>query len=236
MQPGDLVFHYKNPYLRAVSVVTDPWVSAPRPDGYPPVERPATDGWLVQVEPIALDLKLHWRKFIEFIEPGTPGPLDRNGEPQQKYISHLSDSSGEALLDELGIDYRPHLSDSNSILGRPAQNILVGETDARAFASIRLEQSRLRQHLLGGRASGTCAICSRKLPSRLLVAGHIKPRSRCNAEERWSFQTAAMLICVLGCDALFEWGYLAVDERGQIIAGRPSETDSLQQMVLALVC
>ncbi len=73
------------------------------------------------------------------------------------------------------------------------------------------------------------------MPDRVLVAAHIKPRRLLSDSERLKFASAAMLVCTLGCDALFEWGYLVVDGDGLVLAGRPSETDDLRVEVASRV-
>ena len=44
-----------------------------------------------------------------------------------------------------------------------------------------------------------------------------------------------MLLCVLGCDALFEWGYVVVDPQGVIRAGRTAESAALASHAKQLV-
>jgi hypothetical protein len=44
-----------------------------------------------------------------------------------------------------------------------------------------------------------------------------------------------MLVCSLGCDVLFEWGYVVVDPGGEIAAGLPAETESVRTAVARLV-
>ncbi len=43
-----------------------------------------------------------------------------------------------------------------------------------------------------------------------------------------------MLICSLGCDALFEWGYIVVTANGRMEPGIPAETWQLESAVAKL--
>ena len=81
----------------------------------------------------------------------------------------------------------------------------------------RMEQALLRAQLLDGRQIAQCSICGRSLPAFLIVAAHIKPRARCSAREKRDASNVAMLLCSLGCDALFEHGLLAVAPDGKIV-------------------
>lgn len=51
-----------------------------------------------------------------------------------------------------------------------------------------------------------------------MIAAHIKRRSECSVEERLDAENIVMVACSLGCDALYEQGYVSVDEHGMIIA------------------
>ena len=73
----------------------------------------------------------------------------------------------------------------------------------------RREQAALRDRLLGGKAFAQCGVCGRAIPRALLIAGHIKRRESCNPNEKRD-PNVAMLVCSLGCDALFEHGYISV--------------------------
>lgn len=102
-------------------------------------------------------------------------------------------------------------------------------SDVFATTLRRQEQSFLRATLLGGRASAPCDVCGRLLPSSLLVAAHIVPRSLLTEPERYDFNANAMLACLLGCDALFERGLLIVDDWGRIlVSSDPGLADVLQ--------
>lgn len=78
----------------------------------------------------------------------------------------------------------------------------------------RLEQGLLRGLLFGKGEEAACAICQKRLPTDLLVAAHIKPRSSCTYEERVN-PRIVMSLCKLGCDDFFEKGYLLIDQNGK---------------------
>lgn len=86
----------------------------------------------------------------------------------------------------------------------------LGPLDQEHTERARVEQGFLRQHLLKGAEEATCALCSKALPDELLVAGHIKPRSYCSRKERLDYEHIAFLVCMLGCDALYEKGFVTV--------------------------
>lgn len=80
--------------------------------------------------------------------------------------------------------------------------------DHPAVSNYRVEQIFLRTFLLGGCQVGCCGLCGKSLPKELLVAAHIKPRNKCSKAERLDFNNVAMLMCSLGCDSLFEYGFV----------------------------
>ena len=93
----------------------------------------------------------------------------------------------------------------------------VGETDVPTHSTRRVEHGLLRRLLLGGLGHGLCAFCERDLPAQLLTAAHVKPRRDCTTAERKDL-AVVVLACGLGCDRLFEEGYMWVDDTGSIQA------------------
>jgi len=97
----------------------------------------------------------------------------------------------------------------------------LGETDGSQFRSYRREQRILRGALGIGSGDGDrphkCGLCGVARPERLIVAAHIKRRADCTESERRDLRSVAMPACTLGCDALFENGYLAVADGGRIL-------------------
>lgn len=97
-------------------------------------------------------------------------------------------------------------------------------TDGNRMQKVRKEQRPLRDFLLKGASSARCSICRKLFGENLLWASHIKQRSKCTTAERRDFRNIAALMCVLGCDALFERGYIIVGRGGVIALGRPSNS------------
>lgn len=126
----------------------------------------------------------------------------------------LADADGGILTDLVGFEHGMRGS-SSPLPGKPVAPPFGPSDSAVAEVQRRAEQGRLKRALLPG-AEGECALCGRTLPRALLVAAHIKKRAACSEEERWDLNNVAMLACLLGCDSLFEHGFVAVETGGQL--------------------
>ncbi|MGH3373442.1 MAG: hypothetical protein ACRDP6_01745 [Actinoallomurus sp.] len=89
------------------------------------------------------------------------------------------------------------------------------ETDVMRSVFVRKEQARLRRQKFGGAEEIECAICRRALPARIVHAAHIRRREAANYTQRMD-PANIMAACTLGCDTLFEFGFIYVDEDGLI--------------------
>jgi len=98
-------------------------------------------------------------------------------------------------------------STPKTILPRVVEEVNL---DSDSLSKVRKEQTFLRAYLTKGDSTGVCTICHEELPTELLVAAHIKRRSVCTNAERLDFDNVATLMCQLGCDDLFEKGYIFV--------------------------
>jgi hypothetical protein len=99
--------------------------------------------------------------------------------------------------------------------------------DRKALVNIRKEQGFLRTFLVAGEKSKECCICSELLPIELLVAAHIKKRSKCTQLEMRDFKRVVGLMCKLGCDDLYEKGYLSAVNGKVVINSKRKTTDFL---------
>jgi len=75
----------------------------------------------------------------------------------------------------------------------------------------RTEQYILRNYLLKNKTSGSCALCNKNYPINFLATAHIKKRSNCSDNEKRDLNIV-MPACYLGCDKLYEAGYIYVKD------------------------
>lgn len=132
-------------------------------------------------------------------------------------VTVLNQDESAILQDMLSLDDPAAGSAPTQAEPGSAGSTFTSELERQALRAIRGEQAHLKRHLLPGQA-GRCALCGRDLPRELLVAAHIKKRSLCTDDEKRNISNIAMLACTLGCDALYEHGYVGVAPGGQIQA------------------
>ncbi len=105
-------------------------------------------------------------------------------------------------------------------------------TKTRAEQALLREYLLLQQSVLCGNENdvGICEICGSSWPHAILIAAHVKPRSKCTHEERADFDNIAMLQCAI-CDSLFENGFIAISSDGKVAINRDKAmTANLAQM------
>ena len=106
--------------------------------------------------------------------------------------------------------------------------------DSRAWKKVREEQRDLKKGKFGAAKYLDCALCGRTLPATVVRAAHIKARKYCQLEEYLQLANI-MPACALGCDELFEHGYVYVDKGGFVRAAPSSaDTPELAQAAKAL--
>ncbi|MBB4964283.1 hypothetical protein [Saccharothrix violaceirubra] len=141
--------------------------------------------------------------------------LDRLRADGSVSVDDLGDAVTAVLLTRPGT----RLEDGRVVvrpLGRPTRRDYA-VFDGKALATYRKEQGELRRLLIGDGPTAECALCRRVFPVDLLVAAHVKKRAECTDDERGDLENVAMLACSLGCDRLYELGYLAVDADGTVL-------------------
>ncbi|WP_104116849.1 hypothetical protein [Arthrobacter sp. B1805] len=225
---GDVVFHCDKQLIRTVSRIVSEPVATYRPPAYQSRQsgNKKDEGWFVLVESLATDLRIDRRTDLPFLELGGTGPLNRlGGMKRGLYLSPLSESDAEQLLTLSGVKLAEIPETNFDEYAEPLSGVDPTETDKLVLAKRRVEQQYLRRVLLEG-SELRCCMCHREVPESLLVAGHIKPRWACSEEERKDFAAVAMLICLLGCDSLYERGLIAVSATGDIVrSSRPVSPD-----------
>lgn len=128
----------------------------------------------------------------------------------------LNEVRSERVLESLGLWSESH----SDVMREEYVDIVSGfdpskPLDSEVIVKRRKEQSFLRSRLFGNRRDADCCICGRTLSVDLLVAAHVKKRSVCTTEEMRDWDHIVVPMCYLGCDRLYEKGYLTV-ERGSV--------------------
>jgi hypothetical protein len=131
----------------------------------------------------------------------------------------LEGKKADAVAELIDYDYRlttvnGHADNANDLINQLAK---LHATDLPIIAKTRAEAEILRRHLFGVNSTSQCDLCGRRLPVRLIVTAHIKARASCTDDERRDLKVV-MRACRLGCDELFERGYITVRDDGQISA------------------
>jgi len=142
----------------------------------------------------------------------------------------LSEDLERLLTGRAVSEFSPVAGQNVSLLRAQAD---ATELDQSRVTNQRLEQGKLRQLHLGSHRVAACSICGRRLPVSLLVVGHIKQRARCLPSEKRDLQNIAMPICLLGCDALYESGFITVSPEGRIAVASHSVDSTGLSPVLA---
>jgi hypothetical protein len=93
----------------------------------------------------------------------------------------------------------------------------IENLDGRVERLQRIEQSFLRSKLFRDNKYAECCICGELMPVQLLVCAHIKKRAICSDEEKRDFNNVVVAMCRLGCDELYERGYISV-KNGKVIS------------------
>ncbi len=128
------------------------------------------------------------------------------------------------LKEDAGAAFIEGFIDEQGPIGEPVSDdeyalIIDGDLDIETTSKRRKEQRYLKDHLLGSSQVSSCCMCGLELPVELLRAAHIKKRSECSRQEKLDFNIV-MPACVLGCDSLYEDGWIVVDSTGTIQQGR----------------
>ena len=106
------------------------------------------------------------------------------------------------------------------------------DLDVEVRSKRRVEQVLLRSFLLRGQRVGTCVLCGEALPENMIVAAHLKKRASCSDKEKMDFTNIASLMCKLGCDDMYEKGYVYV-VGGKIVKNpKASTTPKLNEALL----
>lgn len=149
--------------------------------------------------------------------------------------SKISDVQVEDSLDAADVEDIENVEQANEFLTAEQKEVIT---------KYRTEQTKLRSRVLEkstmeGRQC-ECWICGRHFPDKMLVAAHIKPHHKASVDERGN-PSIAMPACRAGCDTMFEYGWVIVDQDGIVrrnpaaiekVGSLGSDTEALMESVV----
>ncbi|MGO4349286.1 hypothetical protein AB4Z45_27730 [Paenibacillus sp. MCAF9] len=113
-------------------------------------------------------------------------------------------------------------------------NIPDGPTDGYTVSKRRKEQPALRAMLMRDAPNHHCVLCGNLFPNELLITAHIKKRKHATEDERKKLSIVVPM-CKLGCDALFEDGWVGVMDRRVVRIRTEKSTQHLEMAIQNVV-
>lgn len=231
---NDIVVHYAEGQIRAISRVLV---------GSHPAANPHTGGeWMqsgreLKLKYDVLDVALTLDSLpleLRQSHSGNGSPFSRYGSVNLGYFFDLADEVGVWIMSKVGLVADPQdvlLDEPSSGEAQNHETVIVVGADGSVTVKTRAEHHQLKSILFKGKTELECALCGRMLPLNILVTAHIKPRSKCSKAERVD-QHVVMAACALGCDALFERGFVSVGADGRVMTGpKAAKTPALSEHV-----
>ena len=108
------------------------------------------------------------------------------------------------------------------------------DTDMEILSKKRLEQAYLKTLLFDSKTKDNCACCGKEYPVSYLVTAHIKKRAFCTLDERKD-KNVVFPMCKMGCDEIFERGYVSVEGGNFISLDKAPITDPLSTYINEVV-
>ena len=159
--------------------------------------------------------------------------LNKTNSPLNSF--KIENIKNKNLLKELGISNLKTLTGRKVDFYQDRLHELEKLDGIKSQAKIRLEQDIFTEFLFNDCSNSKCAICARSYPNSIMVAGHIKKRSLSTDIERRNLNNV-MPICKMGCDDLFERGYIYINKKGRIKRNEEKEiTSDLKQYLDSIV-
>lgn len=225
---GDIVFSYAGGQIGAVGRVTAAATPSPKPAEFGTVgDYWANEGWLVEVDFVAVPTPLAPRNHIETIGPLLPtkhSPIQKNGHGNQGcYLAGISDSLGHLLMaltraDELALTTNTGFVQEAEPDAEVLEDLSKIESDAGIPVTqrIQLSKARIGQGLFRKRVillDQRCRVTG-VTDKRVLVASHIKAWKDSTNAERISGHNGILLSPHV--DALFDDHLITFEHDGKM--------------------
>lgn len=251
LAPGDLVFSFADTWIRKVGIVQGYCHECPRPPEFGAAGRAWNDvGWRVSVRFFPLQHPIRPKDHIELLRPVLPrylSPLRPTGDGNQMYLAHvpgemtnvlgaligsefklLLDAATDVPLDveSRGVAEYPEKEDWEQHLVEEVSNSpTLDSTEREAIIQARIGQGQFRKNV--AQIETHCRITRVNEPTHLR-ASHTKPWRTSTNDERLNGENGLLLTPTI--DHLFDRGFIAFEDNGDLLISPVAYTPSLQKM------
>lgn len=248
MSPGDIVFSFADTVIRAIGIAGSHAYEAPKP-----LEFGSTGanwemiGWRIDVRFTALRLPIRPSEHMGVLAPLLPAryaPLRPNGHGLQSvYLTRLPEELAAALVDLLGAEagdlilkhrIEDPASNASAVglveweeheLNQVRTDHSIPDTDRQAIVLARRGQGIFKKRVM--KIETACRITGVDREEHLR-ASHCKPWRDANNEERLDGENGLLLTPSM--DHLFDRGFIAFEDNGQLVVSPVAHRESLVRM------
>ncbi len=246
--PGDVVFSFADTLIRAIGIAASHAYEAPKPLEFGQAGAYWDKiGWRLDMRFSELRLPIKPSAHMEVLKPLLPdryAPLRANGAGLQNvYLTRVPDRLAAALIDLLGAEARdlvlgyrvaeeaPITSAIGLVeweeheLSEVKADASLPETDRQAILQARRGQGLFKKRVM--KIEHACRITGVNREEHLR-ASHCKPWRDATNEERLDGENGLLLTPTI--DHLFDRGFIAFEDTGQVIVSPVAHRESLLRM------
>jgi hypothetical protein len=248
VSPGDVVFSFADALVRAIGIAASHAYEAPKPLEFGQAGAYWDKiGWRVDVRFSELRLPIKPSSHMDVLKPLLPdryAPLRENGAGLQSvYLTRVPERMAAALVDLLGAEARDMVLGYRVAEEAPITSAIglveweehelyevqtdstLPETDRQAIVLARRGQGLFKKRVM--RIERACRITGVNREEHLR-ASHCKPWRDATNEERLDGENGLLLTPSI--DHLFDRGFIAFEDSGQVIVSPVAHRQSLVQM------
>lgn len=251
VQPGDIVFSFRNQKISDVGVIQESGITSGKPKEFGAQGINWSNyGWLVAVKWFSLETPTTPKQHIEELRPTLPkkyAPLNASSGNglQSVYLAFVPDAMATVLIGNLSRNDRDLINNAESFVSGDqelqdaqeddiqaliAQNTAIDKTEIEAIIKARKGQGRYRKNL--EKIESACRVTG-VTDRRLLRASHIKAWRLCeNNDERLDGNNGLLLTPSI--DLLFDQGYISFSDDGTMLISTKIVHDQLAALNLPL--
>jgi putative restriction endonuclease len=249
--PGDVVFSFAETFIKAIGLAASHGYEAPKPLEFGQTGAYWDNiGWRVDVRFVELRLPIRPSEHMAVLEPLLPtiySPLQRDGRGLQGvYLTRVPEVLAAAIVDLLGAEARSIIRGHRVAEEMPVQAAIglveweehelqrvqadgsIAETMRHAIVMARRGQGVFKQRVM--EIERACRITGVNREEHLR-ASHCKPWRDSDNQERLDGENGLLL--TPNADHLFDRGFIAFDDSGDVLISPVAHADSLRRMGLA---